>query len=182
LGLEGSRSHTDDLDQLVREWRALLDAPKPGELETRIRRYDGEYRWFLIRVVPQFDAEGNVVRWFGSNTDIEDRKRAETKLLKERAGASPNYRCYTPHHCRPDPNGNALYANQEMLDYTGLTMQDVLASDFRARTFHPEDLERVREEREVGFARGLPFLKSSYERFGRTVQYQLASAPVQPAP
>src|SRR6202795_525899 len=75
--------HPDDLDHLVREWRDLLDAPKPGELETRIRRYDGEYRWFLIRVVPQFDAEGNVVRWFGSNTGIEDRKRAEKKLLEE---------------------------------------------------------------------------------------------------
>jgi formate hydrogenlyase transcriptional activator len=149
--------HPDDLDQLVREWRALLDAPRPGELETRIRRYDGEYRWFLIRVVPQFDAEGNVVRWFGSNTDIEDRKRAETKLLKDER----ELRRITdaiPHTIVVlDPKGNALYANQEMLDYTGLTMQDVLASDFRARTFHPEDLERVGEEREVGFARGLPF-------------------------
>jgi formate hydrogenlyase transcriptional activator len=149
--------HPDDLDQLVREWRALLDAPKPGELETRIRRYDGEYRWFLIRVVPQFDAEGKVVRWFGSNTDIEDRRRAETKLLKDER----ELRRITdaiPHTIVVlDPKGNALYANQEMLDYTGLTMQDVLASDFRARTFHPEDLERVGEEREVGFARGLPF-------------------------
>jgi formate hydrogenlyase transcriptional activator len=149
--------HPDDLDQLVREWRALLDAPRPGELETRIRRYDGEYRWFLIRVVPQFDAEGNVVRWFGSNTDIEDRKRAETKLLKDER----ELRRITdaiPHTIVVlDPKGNALYANQEMLDYTGLTMQDVLASDFRARTFHPEDLDRVGEEREVGFARGLPF-------------------------
>jgi len=74
--------HPDDLDRLLREWLALVDARKPGELETRIRRYDGEYRWFLIRIVPQLDAEGNVVRWFGSNTDIEDRKRAEKKLLR----------------------------------------------------------------------------------------------------
>ncbi len=149
--------HPDDLDRLIREWLALLNDPKPGELETRIRRYDGEYRWFLIRVLPEFDAEGNVVRWFGSDTDIEDRKRAETKLLKDER----ELRRITdaiPHTIVVlDPKGNALYANQEMLDYTGLTMQDVLASDFRARTFHPEDLERVGEEREGGFARGLPF-------------------------
>ena len=149
--------HPDNLDKLVREWLALLDAPKPGELETRIRRYDGEYRWFLIRVVPQFDAEGNVIRWFGSNTDIEDRKRAETKLLEDER----ELRRITdaiPHTIVVlDPKGHPLYANQAMLDYTGLTMQDVLASDFRARTFHPEDLERVREEREGGLARGLPF-------------------------
>jgi PAS domain S-box-containing protein len=54
--------HPDDLDRLIREWLALVEARKPGELETRIRRYDGEYRWFLIRVVPQLDAEGNLVR------------------------------------------------------------------------------------------------------------------------
>jgi PAS domain S-box-containing protein len=46
-----------------------------------------------------------------------------------------------------DPNGNPLYANQAVLDYTGLTMEDVLGSDFHARIFHPEDLERVRDER-----------------------------------
>jgi formate hydrogenlyase transcriptional activator len=149
--------HPDDLDRLIREWLALLNDPKPGELETRIRRFDGEYRWFLIRVLPEFDNEGNVVRWLGSDTDIEDRKRAEAKLLKDER----ELRRITdaiPHTIVVlDQKGNALYANQEMLDYTGLTMQDVLASDFRARTFHPEDLERVGEEREVGFARGLPF-------------------------
>jgi formate hydrogenlyase transcriptional activator len=46
-----------------------------------------------------------------------------------------------------DPSGELLYANQAVLDYTGLTMQDVVTSDFRARIFHPEDLERWREER-----------------------------------
>src|SRR6266436_3533018 len=142
--------HPDDLDRLLREWLALLNDPKPGELETRIRRYDGEYRWFLIRVLPEFDAEGNVVRWLGSDTDIEDRKRAETKLLKD----EQELRRITdaiPHTIVVlDPKGNALYANQAMLDYTGLTMQDVLASDCRARTFHPEDFDRVREEREGG--------------------------------
>src|SRR3989475_10586667 len=149
--------HPDDLDQLVREWRALLDAPKPGELETRIRRYDGEYRWFLIRVVPQFDAEGNVVRWFGSNTDIEDRKRAEKKLLEEERELRRITDAIPQTIVVLDPKGHPLYANQAMLDYTGLTMQEVVASDFRARTYHPEDLERVREERTAGLARDLPF-------------------------
>ena len=149
--------HPDDLDRLVREWQALLDAPKPGELETRIRRYDGEYRWFLIRVVPQFDAEGNVVRWFGSNTDIEDRKRAEKKLLEEERELRRITDAIPQTIVVLDSNGHPLYANQAMLDHTGLTMQDVLISDFRARIYHPEDLERVREERKAGLARGLPF-------------------------
>jgi formate hydrogenlyase transcriptional activator len=135
----------------------LGEARKPGELETRIRRYDGEYRWFLIRIVPQLDSEGNVVRWFGSNTDIEDRKRGEKKLLEEERELRRITDAIPQAIVVLDPDGNALYANQEMLDYTGLSMEDVVASDFRARTYHPEDLDRVREERKAGLARGLPF-------------------------
>jgi formate hydrogenlyase transcriptional activator len=149
--------HPEDLDRLIREWLVLVDARKPGELETRIRRYDGQYRWFLIRVVPQFDAEGNVVRWFGSNTDIEDRKRAEKKLLEDEQELRRITDAIPQTIVVQDPSGVPLYANQAALDYTGLTMQDVVASDFRARIFHPEDLERLRDERQAALARGLPF-------------------------
>jgi formate hydrogenlyase transcriptional activator len=149
--------HPDDLDRLIRGWLALVDARKPGELETRIRRYDGEYRWFLVRVVPQLDAEGNLVRWFGSNTDIEDRKRAEKKLLEDERELCRITDAIPQTIVVQDPSGHPLYANQAVLDYTGLTMQDVVASDFRARIFHPEDLERLRGERQAALARGLPF-------------------------
>src|SRR6201984_548444 len=53
--------HPDDLDRLVREWFALVDARKPGELETRIRRYDGVYRWVLLPVASLLDEPGGVV-------------------------------------------------------------------------------------------------------------------------
>ena len=149
--------HPDDLDRLIREWLALVDGRKPGELETRIRRYDGEYRWFLIRVVPQLDAEGNVVRWFGSNTDIEDRKRAETKLREEERELRRITDAIPQTIVVQDPSGHSLYANQAALDYSGLTRQDVAISDFRARIIHPEDLERLRDERQAALARGLPF-------------------------
>jgi formate hydrogenlyase transcriptional activator len=149
--------HPDDLDRLVREWLALLNDPKPGELETRIRRYDGEYRWFLIRVLPEFDAEGNVVRWFGSDTDIEDRKRAETKLLEDERELRRITDAIPQTIVVLDPSGDPLYANQAVLEYTGLTIQEVLSSEFRARMFHPEDVEKVREERQAAYARGLPF-------------------------
>jgi formate hydrogenlyase transcriptional activator len=149
--------HPDDLDRLIREWLALVEARKPGELETRIRRYDGEYRWFLICVVPQFDADGNLARWFGSNTDIEDRKRAERKLLEDERELRRITDAIPQAIVVQDPSGYPLYSNQATLDYTGLTMQDVISSDFRARIFHPEDLERAREERQAALARGLPF-------------------------
>jgi formate hydrogenlyase transcriptional activator len=149
--------HPDDLDRLIREWLALLNDHKPGELETRIRRYDGEYRWFLIRVLPEFDAEGNVVRWFGSDTDIEDRKRAETKLLEDERELRRITDAIPDTIVVLDSKGHPLYANEAMLDHTGLTMQDVLTSDFRARIYHPEDLEKALKDREGGLARGQPF-------------------------
>jgi PAS domain S-box-containing protein len=61
-------------------WLGLLASGEPGQEEARLRRFDGEYRWFLFRAEPVRDEQGEVVRWYGTNTDIEDRKRAEDKL------------------------------------------------------------------------------------------------------
>jgi formate hydrogenlyase transcriptional activator len=55
------------------------------------------------------------------------------------------------------PEGRNIYANQALMDYTGLTRKDVMAEDFRPRVFHPEDVDRLREERKQAFARGVPF-------------------------
>src|SRR5713226_9779928 len=75
--------HPDDLNGLVDYWRSVLASGEPGEIERCIRRFDGVYRWFLFRATPSFDNEGRVVKWFGTNTDIEDRKRAECLLAGE---------------------------------------------------------------------------------------------------
>ena len=104
--------HPEDLDRLVREWLALMDTRKPGELETRIRRYDGVYRWFLIRVVPLLDEEGNVVKWFGSNTDIEDRKQAEEKLRRDEIELRQITDAIPHNIVVMEPDGTRLYANR----------------------------------------------------------------------
>ena len=75
--------HPDDLDLHVRKWRASLASGGPIELETRFRRADGQYRWFLARAVPLRDEAGNILNWYEVLTDIEDRKRAEA-VLRER--------------------------------------------------------------------------------------------------
>ena len=69
--------HPDDLNGLAATWQAALAAGEPGETEARLRRHDGEYRWFLFRANPLRDEHGNIVKWYGINTDIEDRKRSE---------------------------------------------------------------------------------------------------------
>jgi PAS domain S-box-containing protein len=77
--------HPDDAEGLATYWHGLLAAGRAGEYEARLRRHDGVYRWFLIRAVPQHDADGNTVRWHGANTDIEDRKQAEEALGRVRS-------------------------------------------------------------------------------------------------
>ena len=71
--------HPDDLDGLATTWRRILAAGEPGEAEARLRRHDGEYRWFLFRANPMRDESGNIVKWYGTNTDIDDLKRAEAQ-------------------------------------------------------------------------------------------------------
>jgi PAS domain S-box-containing protein len=72
--------HPDDKKGMLQKWTAIRQSGRPGELEARLRRYDGEYRWFLFRAEPLRDEAGNIVKWYGSSTDIEDRKRTEVAL------------------------------------------------------------------------------------------------------
>jgi PAS domain S-box-containing protein len=72
--------HPDDKKGMLIKWSAIRESGTPGELEARLRRFDGEYRWFLFQAVPLRDESGNIVKWYGSSTDIEDRKRAEDAL------------------------------------------------------------------------------------------------------
>jgi PAS domain S-box-containing protein len=72
--------HPDDKKGMLVKWSAIRESGMPGELEARLRRYDGEYRWFLFRAEPLRDELGNIVKWYGSSTDIEDLKRTEVAL------------------------------------------------------------------------------------------------------
>jgi PAS domain S-box-containing protein len=322
--------HPDDVGKLAERRSALLISGQAGEIEARLRRRDGEYRWFLIRAEPVRDQQGNIVKWYGTNTDIEDRKRAESLLAAEKrslemiAGGAPltdileslcdtidaqafgiistamlmdpdgkrlwpvagrrvpkewvtaitpltigasvgscgtaafrsqrvitsdiatdplwiDYRdlalsnglraawsqpllskdqemlgTFAMYYGEPrspsdsdlrliegaghvaviavegerarsalekaseeirkseaelrtiidaipqlitvlGPDGKNLYANEAVLEYTGLTREEVMAEDYRARVFHPEDVERLRDERRAALSRGFPF-------------------------
>jgi PAS domain S-box-containing protein len=72
--------HHDDRERVRKAWREAVADGTPYEQEERHRGVDGKYRWFLARAVPIRDAEGRIVRWYGTNTDIEDRKRAEEEV------------------------------------------------------------------------------------------------------
>jgi PAS domain S-box-containing protein len=69
--------HPEDLDGIVAVWRASLESGEDFEYETRVRRANGDYRWMFHRKVPLRDERGNIIKWYGSSMDIEERKRAE---------------------------------------------------------------------------------------------------------
>ncbi len=149
--------HPEDLPKWLDQWRALIASGAGGEIEARLRRHDGAYRWFLIRVEPLQEESGEILRWYGTNTDIEDRKRTEEKLREDEREIRRITDAIPQTIAVLNPSGVPIYANQALLDYTGLTIDDVISSDFRARIFHPEDLERLHDEREAALLRGLPF-------------------------
>ena len=74
--------HPEDVEQFVEKWRASVESGEPFEAESRVRRVDGDYRWFLHRKVPLRDGLGKIVKWYGSSIEIEDRIRAEDRLLE----------------------------------------------------------------------------------------------------
>jgi PAS domain S-box-containing protein len=108
--------HPEDLGKTKETWLRILASEEPGEDEARVRRFDGEYRWFLFRAVPVRDERGKVIRWYGTITDIEDRKQAEEKLRQDER----ELRRITDAIAQPigvlAPNGSTLYANQVVLD------------------------------------------------------------------
>jgi PAS domain S-box-containing protein len=75
-----SAVHPDDVASLLESWRATWMSGTPREAEARLLRFDGEYRWFSFRNQPLRDEPGNITKWYGSATDIEDRKRTEVAL------------------------------------------------------------------------------------------------------
>ncbi len=138
----------EDCAIFMDEWRRALAAEEPFEKEVRFRRADGEYRWFLIRAVPLRNAEGEIVKWYGTSSDIEELKRAEDRLRLV-IDTIPTM-AWT---VRPD--GSVDFLNQRWLDYTGLSLEQEIEDPMRA--IHPEDLPAISERWRVNMAAGKPF-------------------------
>jgi PAS domain S-box-containing protein len=138
--------HPEDLNGLAGAWQSIMVSGKQGESEARLRRFDGEYRWFLFRANPLRDESGNIVRWFGINTDIEDRKRAEEKLRRNERDLHEAQRITHTGSWRYDvssqkvtnsPEGDRIYGIQPN--------EDASAPDFYFSRVHPDDRKRIRE-------------------------------------
>lgn len=163
--------HPEDLPSLMEKQRELLRSGKPGDIEARMRRHDGVFRWFLIRFEPFRDETGKIAMWYGVSTDIEALKQTEEKLREDERELRQITDAIPQTVVVLDPGGVAIYANQATLDYTGLTADDVIAPNFRERIFHPEDIEKNRNERKAALARGLPF-EFEHRALGKDGRYR----------
>lgn len=146
-----------DLPDVIATLRNSIETGQPTDVQLRLRRADGIYRWFLLRRLPQRDSHGHIVRWYTLLTDIEDRKRAEDEIrrseteLRQILDFTPQYVAVLA----PDRDRTRLYANQMALDYLGFTLEQWRNTD-RREYIHPDDWERVTHETQDKLLKGLP--------------------------
>jgi len=139
--------HPDDIERVLTKWRKLIAEGKPREIESRLRRSDGEYRWFLSRCYPLVDRSGHILGWYGSDTDIHDLKQAEETLRRSEGYLAEAQRLsHTGSWASSPVTGEIKYLSEECYRVLGF---DQHVGQPRYETFIqrivPEDQAKVRE-------------------------------------
>src|SRR6202048_91214 len=158
------RIHPDHRERIREVFQTCVVEKTDYQADFPIVLLDGSVKYIHATGHPTLNKSGDLIEFFGTTVDVTEQHgaraalqtafeqiKAEETELRRMTDAIASY-IYV---LRPD--GTALYANQTLLDYTGLTLEDVQREDQRARVFHPEDLERLREERDEALARAKPF-------------------------
>ena len=163
--------HPDDLQRTI---AAQMQAHQTGSaynVESRHRRADGVYRWFNVLGLPLRDAQGRILHWFHLQIDIDDRKRAEEALRSAERNLSLTINTIPTLIQVSRPDGSVLSVNQAVLDYYGVSLQDMQKEDFRPRVYHADDVQRLHEWRKEALKRPLQF---EYEQraLGKDGQYR----------
>jgi PAS domain S-box-containing protein len=136
--------HPDDLPRFMDEWRAAVASGKAVESEARVRRADGQYRWLLIRNVPLHDEGGKIVKWYGTSTDIDDRKRAEETLREQADLLNLTHDAIFV----MDMEEVIKYWNRGAEERYGWTAEQAVGRDVHdlLKTFFPTPLEQIKAE------------------------------------
>jgi len=138
--------HPDDLPRILETFREALSSVEPYEVEGRFRRFDGEFRWFLFRGSPLRDRSGKVAKWYGTNTDLEERKRAEDALRASEASLLEAQRLTRTCSWRHEVLSGKVTVSAEGLTQYGIEPEDDASSvDFYFRRMHPKDRPEVEQ-------------------------------------
>jgi len=138
--------HPADRDRFLDVSRTAIESGEPLETEARYRRADGQYRWLLVRAVPLRDETGRIIKWYGANTDIDDRKRAEQGLRRSEAYLAETQRLTQTGTFAADCTSAPLYWSDELFRIFGFDPQGGLPSrEQPLERIHPEDLDRFKQ-------------------------------------
>jgi PAS domain S-box-containing protein len=140
--------HPDDIERVLSKWRILISEGKPREIESRLRRSDGTYRWFLSRCYPLVDRSGHILGWYGSDTDIHDRKEVEETLRRSEGYLADAQRLsHTGSWAWAPATGDITYLSEECYRVLGFDQHEGLP---QVETFfqriHPNDQARSMEQ------------------------------------
>jgi PAS domain S-box-containing protein len=168
--------HPDDLPPLMEKWRKMLISGESDEIEARLRRADGVYRWFLIKASPFRDETGTIVRWYGTSTDIEDRKHAEEAVVASERNLRLIINTMPALAWSAQADGNVDFVNQRWLDYAGLSPVQAQGWGW-AQAFHPDDLGHLNDYWLSIIAAGQPGeIEARLRRFDGTYRWFLFRA------
>jgi PAS domain S-box-containing protein len=138
--------HADDLPRAKAAWQHAIETGQPYEFEHRIRRADGEYRWFQSRGLPLRDDDGRIVRWYNLLTDIHARKESEERLRQSEAELLEAQRLSHAGSWRHHLASGTFAVSPEVLRIRGVESADPLSTIERMYGgIHPDDRSRVRE-------------------------------------
>ena len=135
--------HPDDLKVIERAWDQFRSAGTGGEVEARVRRHDGVYRWFLFRSSPLRDELGNITKWYGVNTDIEDRKRAADELRRREHYLAMGERVSLTGSFAWKPSTDKITCSEQLLRILELDSPAEATADTLRTRVHPDDLPLV---------------------------------------
>jgi PAS domain S-box-containing protein len=132
--------HPDDLPRIMADWQTVLKTGDFFESECRIRRNDGEYRRFLFRGSPVRDGEGNIVKWIGIDTDVEDLRRAEDAVRASEESLRLIIDSIPGLIHAMGPLGEVEIVSQQVMDFFGKSFEEL--NDWPT-LLHPDEYERV---------------------------------------
>jgi PAS domain S-box-containing protein len=162
--------HPDEVGRVVERIKAAFSTGQPWEDTFPLRDKNGEYRWFLSRALPIKDAQGQVVRWFGTNTDITEQRQMEQALRESERQFRTLANSIHQLAWMANRDGYRFWYNDRWFDYTGTTFEEMQGWGWQ-KVHHPDELGRVVESIKVAFGRGQPW-EDTFPLRGKNGEYR----------
>jgi PAS domain S-box-containing protein len=176
--------HPEDRARVAASWEAAIKEQAIFDIEYRIRRHDGEYRWFVGRGQPVRDASGRIVRWFGTCTDITYRRSVETALQESEERYRAIFEQASVGVALVALDGRYLEVNNRFCEITGYSAEELRHLSFRDLT-HPDDLQSSLEETDkliAGLTQRCALKNRHIRKDGRITWMYMTHALVRNAP